>query len=67
MNAHAAHRQSAMYVTGAALTPANPDLLPFQVQIRATYTDFFAMFDDAVPDGRRRGARPTTRITPTSW
>src|SRR5580692_7649245 len=45
MNAHAAHRQSAMYVTGAALTPSNPDLLPFQVQIRAAYSDFFAMFD----------------------
>ena len=45
MNARTAHRQSAMYVTGAALTPANPDLLPFQVQIRAAYTDFFAMFD----------------------
>ncbi|HEY0799207.1 MAG TPA: ABC transporter permease [Steroidobacteraceae bacterium] len=45
MNAHAAHRQSAMYVTGAAVTPSNPDVLPFQVQIRATYTDFFTMFD----------------------
>ena len=45
MNAKAAHRQSAMYKTGAALTPANPQLLPFQVQIRATYTDFFSMFD----------------------
>jgi putative ABC transport system permease protein len=45
MNARAAHRQSAMYVTGAALTPSNPDVLPFQVQIRAAYTDFFAMFD----------------------
>jgi putative ABC transport system permease protein len=45
MNAKAAHRQSAMYKTGAALTPANPDVLPFQVQIRATYTDFFSMFD----------------------
>jgi putative ABC transport system permease protein len=45
MNARAARRQSAMYVTGAALTPSNPDLLPFQVQIRATYTDFFGMFD----------------------
>jgi putative ABC transport system permease protein len=44
MNAHPAKRQSAMYVTGAALTPANADLLPFQVQIRATYTDFFSMF-----------------------
>jgi putative ABC transport system permease protein len=45
MNAHAAHRQSAMYVTGAALTPSNPQLLPFQVQIRAAYGDFFGMFD----------------------
>jgi putative ABC transport system permease protein len=45
MNAQAAHRQSAMYVTGAALTPPNPDLLPFQVEIRATHTDFFSMFD----------------------
>jgi putative ABC transport system permease protein len=45
MNASAAHRQSAMYVTGAAVTPSNPDMLPFQVQIRATYTDFFTMFE----------------------
>ena len=45
MNARPAHRQSAMYVTGAALTPANADLLPFQVQIRAAYTDFFSMFN----------------------
>jgi putative ABC transport system permease protein len=45
MNAKAAHKQTAMYKTGAALTPTNPQLLPFQVQIRATYTDFFSMFD----------------------
>jgi putative ABC transport system permease protein len=44
MNAKAAPRQSAMYKTGAALTPANPNVMPFQVQIRATYTDFFSMF-----------------------
>jgi putative ABC transport system permease protein len=44
MNAKAAHRQTAMYRTGAALTPANPQVLPFQVDIRATYTDFFPMF-----------------------
>jgi putative ABC transport system permease protein len=44
MNAKAAHRQIAMYKTGAALTPVNPQLLPFQVQIRATYMDFFPMF-----------------------
>jgi putative ABC transport system permease protein len=45
MNAHAAHRQSAMYATGFALTPSNPDLRPFQVQARAAYADFFPMFD----------------------
>jgi putative ABC transport system permease protein len=44
MNARAAHRQTAMYQTGAALTPPNADLLPFQVQIRAAYSDFFPMF-----------------------
>jgi putative ABC transport system permease protein len=44
MNLHAAHRQTAMYATGAALTPANPDLRPFQVHGRAAYTDFFPMF-----------------------
>jgi putative ABC transport system permease protein len=44
MNARAAHRQTAMYRTGAALTPANSQVLPFQVDIRATYTDFFPMF-----------------------
>jgi putative ABC transport system permease protein len=45
MNARAAHRQSAMYTTGFALTPANPDLRPFLVSARAAFTDFFAMFE----------------------
>lgn len=45
MNAHAARRQSAMYATGFALTPSNANLRPFQVQGRAAYADFFAMFD----------------------
>jgi len=45
MNAHAATRQAAMYSTGLALTPANPQLQPFQVQARATYRDLFPMFD----------------------
>jgi putative ABC transport system permease protein len=45
MNAGAGHRQSAMYTTGFALTPTNPDLRPFQVGARAAYADFFAMFD----------------------
>jgi len=45
MSAHAAPRQAAMYATRSALTPANRDLLPFRVETRATYTDFFKMFD----------------------
>jgi putative ABC transport system permease protein len=45
MNAHAARHQSAMYATGFALTPSNPQILPFQVHGRAVYSDFFAMFD----------------------
>jgi putative ABC transport system permease protein len=45
MNAHAAVRQSAMYVTGLALTPTDPKLQPFQVVARAAYADFFRMFD----------------------
>jgi putative ABC transport system permease protein len=45
MNARAGRRQSVMYTTGFALTPSNPDLRPFQVQARAAYADFFAMFE----------------------
>jgi len=45
MNAHAARRQTAMYATGAALTPSNPDLRPFKVHARAAYADFFPMFN----------------------
>jgi putative ABC transport system permease protein len=44
MKAHAAPRQTVMYVTGFALTPTNPEVRPFQVQTRAPYTDLFAMF-----------------------
>jgi putative ABC transport system permease protein len=44
MNAHAATRQAAMYVTALPLTSPNRDLVPFQAQTRATYTDFFQMF-----------------------
>jgi putative ABC transport system permease protein len=47
MNAHAAERQAAMFSADLALTPADPRLLPFRVQARATYADFFPMF--AVP------------------
>jgi putative ABC transport system permease protein len=45
MNAHAAYRQAAMFSTGFAVTPDNTDLHPFQVAARATYADFFPMFN----------------------
>ena len=45
MDAHRGRRQSAMYVAGMALLPANPDLKPFQVLTRAAYTDMFTMFE----------------------
>jgi putative ABC transport system permease protein len=45
MDAHAARRQAAMYAVGGALTPENTQLRPFQVHARATYADFFPMFE----------------------
>jgi putative ABC transport system permease protein len=45
MDAHAAKRQSAMYGTGLPLIPANRELQPFTAPIRASYTDFFPMFE----------------------
>lgn len=45
MRAHVAPRQTALYPTGFALTPADAQLRPFKVQGRAVYADFFAMFD----------------------
>jgi len=45
MNAHAAHRQTAMYTTAMALTPSASQLKPFMVVARASYADFFPMFD----------------------
>ena len=44
MSAHRARRETAMYVSFAALAPPNQQLLPFRVSVRATYADFFAMF-----------------------
>ncbi|MGB6309501.1 MAG: ABC transporter permease [Steroidobacteraceae bacterium] len=45
VDAHAGRRQTLMYSTGFALTPSNPQLLPFQVHARAANADFFPMFD----------------------
>jgi putative ABC transport system permease protein len=40
-----AFRQAAMSGSTLAVEPANPDERPFFVDVRATTTDFFAMFD----------------------
>jgi putative ABC transport system permease protein len=45
MSAHAAHRQAAMYETELVVTPPDTQLYPFQVAVRATYSDLFPMFD----------------------
>lgn len=45
MRAHAANRQAAMYHTSMTVIPANAQLSPFSVMARATYGDFFRMFD----------------------
>ena len=43
--AHAAIRQAAMYPTLLSITPPGPTQIPFQVDARATDSDFFPMFD----------------------
>jgi putative ABC transport system permease protein len=45
MKAHAATRQSAMYLTRLWLRPADPGQKPLKVLARAAYADFFPMFD----------------------
>jgi putative ABC transport system permease protein len=45
VGAHAARRETAMYVTFTVVTPPSPQLLPFKASVRATYADFFAMFE----------------------
>jgi putative ABC transport system permease protein len=45
MRAHAAKRQAAMYASSMTVVPENAHLSPFNVSARATYGDFFAMFD----------------------
>ncbi len=45
MRAHRARHQVAMYATVVAVTPPDPRQLPIQVPTRATYADFFTMFD----------------------
>ncbi|QBB71884.1 FtsX-like permease family protein [Pseudolysobacter antarcticus] len=45
MRAHQGVRQAAMYAAGFSLTPENKDIKPFFVEARATYGDFFPMFE----------------------
>jgi putative ABC transport system permease protein len=45
MGAHAATRQSAMYLTRLWLRSADPRQKPLKVLARAAYADFFPMFD----------------------
>jgi putative ABC transport system permease protein len=45
MRARAAKRQAAMYTTLMTVIPANVQLSPYPVSARATYADFFRMFD----------------------
>jgi putative ABC transport system permease protein len=45
LQSHAAFRQAAMYQTNLIVMPADPKLRPFDVDVRATSGDFFAMFD----------------------
>jgi putative ABC transport system permease protein len=45
MQAARADRQVAMYRISLPIQPVNPEVKPFQALGRATYADFFAMFD----------------------
>lgn len=45
MRARAAKHQAAMHATDMMVIPANPQLSPFKASARATYSDFFTMFD----------------------
>ena len=45
MNAHAAKRQSALYMARLSLQPDDRRQKPFKVPVRAAFSDFFPMFD----------------------
>ncbi len=57
MRAHAAPRQAAMYATGFVITPSDPQQQPFQAEARATYSDFFEMFEVPFKYGSPWGAQ----------
>ena len=45
MKAHAANRQAGMFRARLPLQPGDPKQKPAKVMVRATFTDFFPMFD----------------------
>ncbi|HEV2701466.1 MAG TPA: ABC transporter permease [Steroidobacteraceae bacterium] len=45
MRLHAAARQAAMYATGTMVVPSDPQIPQLSVLARATYADFFSMFN----------------------
>lgn len=45
MRARAAKHQVAMHATDMTVIPTNPQLSPFKASARATFTDFFTMFE----------------------
>jgi putative ABC transport system permease protein len=51
MQQRKATRQTAMYEVGFTVTPEDESLPPFGVDGRATYSDFFAMFDVPLEHG----------------
>jgi putative ABC transport system permease protein len=57
MQAHMAPRQAAMYATYFVVTAPDPQLRPFQAEARATYADFFPIFEVPFRYGAPWGAR----------
>jgi putative ABC transport system permease protein len=53
MKAHAASRQTAFFVTLPTLRPSDPRQKPFKAFVRATYSDFFPMFNVPFKYGAR--------------
>ncbi len=66
VNAHQAEHQNASYAVAFALTPENRDLMPFRVEARATFTDFFPMFEVPFRYGSAWSASDDANHTPVA-
>ena len=64
IQAHAATRQMASYATLFALTPDDREMKPFKAEGRATFTDFFSMFDVPFQYGGPWGSADDEAHTP---